>query len=81
MGHLLDPDHERDFCPARLDGLDGLMHGRGPGRAGVLDARRRLEPETVMRLQHDRGGEVLRREPALKCPSRISSTAPASMPA
>jgi hypothetical protein len=62
MGHLLDPDHQRDAGPPRLDGLDRLMHGGGAGRAGVLDARRRLEAELVVRLEHDRGREILRRE-------------------
>jgi hypothetical protein len=38
------------------------MHGGRAGGAGVLDARRRLEAQAVVGLQHQRGGEILRRE-------------------
>jgi hypothetical protein len=62
VGHLLDVDDERDPGAPGLDALDRLMHRRGARRAGVLDAGRRLEPEPIVGLQHDRSREVLRAE-------------------
>jgi hypothetical protein len=58
-GHLLDADDERDAGALRLDRLDRLVDRGRAGRAGVLDADRGLEAEALVRLQHQRGGEVL----------------------
>ena len=59
VGHLLDANYKGDLGPLRFHGLDGFAHRRRAGRTGVLDAGRRLEPKGVVRLEHDRGGEVL----------------------
>ena len=42
--------------------FDALMHGRRAGGAGILDPRGALEAQLGRGLQHQRGGEVLRRE-------------------
>ena len=66
--HLLDPDHQHDFCGTRFDGADALMHrGRSRG-AGVLHPRRRLEAQLRIGLQHQRGGKILRREAGVEMP-------------
>ena len=56
------PTHKHDARGARLDRLEALMHGGRAGRAGVLDPRRALEAQIGRGLQHQRGGEILRRE-------------------
>ena len=42
------------------------MHRRRAGGAGVLDPGRTLEPQIRRRLQHQRGGEILRREAGIE---------------
>src|SRR5690606_20226936 len=37
-------------------------------RAGILDAGRRLEAQPVVGLQHEAGGEILRREAGVEMP-------------
>ena len=44
------------------------MHGRRTGRAGVLNARGRLEAQFGVGLQHQRGREILRREAGIEMP-------------
>jgi hypothetical protein len=58
-GHLLDAHHQHGPGALGLDGLDRLMHGSRPGRAGILDPGCRLEAEPVARLEDQGGGEVL----------------------
>jgi hypothetical protein len=50
--HLFDAHNKHDACSAGLDCLYALMHGGGPGRAGVLDARRSLEAQIRRGLQY-----------------------------
>ena len=61
-GHLLDADHQHDARRLGRDRLQPLMHGRGTGGAGVLHPQRALEAQVRRGLQHQRGGEILRRE-------------------
>ena len=61
-GHLLDADHQHDARGLRRDRLEALMHGGRAGGAGVLDPHRALEAQFRRGLQHQRGGEILRRE-------------------
>jgi hypothetical protein len=44
------------------------VHGGGTGGAGVLDPGRGLEAEIVIGLQHQAGGEILRRETGVEMP-------------
>ena len=44
------------------DRLQALVHGGRTGRAGVLHPQRALEAQIRRGLQHQRGGEILRRE-------------------
>src|SRR5712691_6926560 len=66
--HLLDADHQHDLRSTRRNGPDALMHRRRTGRAGVLDPCRRLEPQLRIGLQHQRCGEILRREAGVEMP-------------
>ena len=45
-----------------LERVQALMHRRRAGGAGVLHPRRALEAQVGRGLQHQRGGEILRRE-------------------
>lgn len=67
-GHLLDADHENDARGLGRDGAQALVHGRGPGGAGILDTGRGLEAQAVIGLQHQRSGEILGREPGVEMP-------------
>jgi hypothetical protein len=49
---------EADQLPQRTTG--------GARRAGVLDPGRGLEAEPVIRLEHERSGEILRAEPGIE---------------
>jgi hypothetical protein len=60
--HLLDPDDERKARTLRRDRVETLMHSCGTGGAGVLDPGRALEAQIGRGLQHQRRGEILRRE-------------------
>ena len=60
--HLLDADHEHDARRAGRNRLQSLMDRGRTGGAGVLDAQRALEAQVRRRLQHQRGGEILRRK-------------------
>ena len=64
--HLLDADDEHDARGAGGDRFQSLVHGGGTGRAGVLDAGGALEAQVGRGLQHQRGGEVLRREAGIE---------------
>lgn len=44
------------------------MHRRRSGRARILDARGRLEAQFRIGLQHQRRGEILRREAGVEVP-------------
>ena len=57
--HLLGADHQHDARGVRVDGADALPDRRRAGRAGILDARRRLEAQAVVGLQHQARGEIL----------------------
>ena len=48
-------------APAAI-AFEALMHGGRAGGAGILDPRRALEAQIGRSLQHQRGGEILRRE-------------------
>ena len=50
------------------DRFDGLMHRGRAGGAGVLDPARALEPQVGRSLKHQRGSEILRREPGVEMP-------------
>ena len=89
--HLLDADHEHDARALGRDRLEALVHGRRAGRAGVLDAGGALEAQVGRGLQHQRRGEVLRREAGVEMaehdlidiarPRRRHRRAPRSRPA
>ena len=64
LGHFFDADAQNDARLARRDGVEALVYGGGAGGAGVFDASGRLEAKIGMRLQHQRGGEILRNEAA-----------------
>ncbi len=64
LGHLLGADDEHVPRALRRDGVHALMdRGRSRG-AGILDARRRLEAQRRIGLQHQRRGEFLAHEHA-----------------
>jgi hypothetical protein len=65
-GHLLDADDEHDARRFGRDGFQSLMHGGGTGRAGILYPGRALEAQIGRGLQHQRGGEILRREAGIE---------------
>ena len=64
--HLLDADHKHDARGPRRDRLEPLMHGGGTGGAGVLDPRGAFEAQIGRGLQHQRSGEILRREAGIE---------------
>ena len=64
--HLLGADHQHDAGRIGVDGADALPDRRRSGGAGVLDARRRLEAQPVVGLQHQAGGEILRRKAGIE---------------
>ena len=61
-GHLFDADHQHDAGGFGIDGFNGLMHGGAAGGAGIFNTGRRFETQIVGGLQHEAGGEILRRE-------------------
>ena len=60
--HLLDADDKHDAGGAGGDRLQSLMDGSGTGRAGIFHASRALKAQIGRSLQHQRGGEILRRK-------------------
>ena len=66
VGHLLDADHEHDAPAFRFDEVETLVNGGRAGRAGVLDPGGGFEAQAVVRLEHERRGEVLRGEPVVE---------------
>ena len=64
--HLLDADHQRDPCGLCCDRLQGLVHCRRTGGAGILHPGRALEAQVRCRLQHQGGGKILGREPGIE---------------
>ncbi len=66
VGHLLDPDYQRNAGAFRCDRPQPLMHCGRAGGAGILHPGRRLETQIRGGLQDQRGGEVLGREPGIE---------------
>ncbi len=60
--HLLHADDKDNPRGLGSNRLEPLVHGRRTGRTGVLNPGRALEAQIGGGLQHQRGGEVLRRE-------------------
>ena len=60
--HLLDPDDERKARTLRRNRVEPLVHRGRAGGAGILDPGRSLEAQIGRGLQHQRRGEILRRE-------------------
>jgi hypothetical protein len=60
--HLLDADHQNDARGLRGDRAQPLLDRGGTRGAGILDPRGALESEFRGGLQHQRGGEILRRK-------------------
>src|SRR5207302_10538458 len=58
-GHLLDADDKDEPRSAGGNRVEPHVDRRRPGRAGILDARRRLEAEPRIGLEDERGGELL----------------------
>jgi hypothetical protein len=67
-GHLLDAHDQRDARRAGIDRLDALMDRGRAGRAGVLHAGGAFEAQFGRGLQHQRRGEILRREAGVEMP-------------
>ncbi len=66
LGHLLDAHGQNDLGLLAIDRAHRLIDRRRTGGAGVFHARRRFEAQGRIGLQHQRGGEILRREPAIE---------------
>ena len=60
--YTLDADDKRDARGPGGDRLQSLMDGGGAGRAGILHPGRALKAQIGRSLQHQRSGEILRRE-------------------
>ena len=60
--HLLGADDQHDARGLGGDRVQSLMHGGRAGGAGILDPGGALEAQIGRGLQHQRGGEILRRE-------------------
>ena len=60
--HLFRADHQHDAGATGIDGADALPDGGGTGGAGIFDARRGLEAQPIVGLQHQARCEILRRE-------------------
>jgi hypothetical protein len=68
--HLLDADHKRDARGSGSDRIDRLMYRGRAGGTGVLDPARALEAQVGRSLEHQRGSEILRREPGVEMPEQ-----------